>query len=553
MFVCFLTSSLFVWHVQSTSFYLSNFISFSLQPTDSLQNAVIENIKRFNTFNSQLSRPPDLAIEDYIKPLELSATDLFLVSFCSGLREAYCSGAGCCLDLLYQKDFKPITDLEDPRYEIKTLNFEEYCKKKRPLPDSLSSYPSQYLKVLVDQKLKPATGDSLEKRAYKERTLSRLYSLLLWIFKDAKHTSTSTDGGREITIIRQNALLVPLCFLPFVSVVCHKMMNVKATPAANPKLPCHTDQQDARQVRPPHSLMGYVAVTPKRVQVVHNKEAVEPDHSDVGLWKKFLPNVADDNCFPSQFFYFTKMSQSDGKNWKRDDYAEGRYVSLLSHYVHLLLEAVMSDYSNKKNMYSVHLDNLVCNLWASTMFPWLITQQTPVPEYLQTFDAPMSPFRRKFEDIRSQKVPYLYDDSDDVNPRAPINQSDAYDEAERFALPFLDGIYEYVQKLVLYCSVKCRAHAAKPGCHAECSLWAILLLVAFFVNLFFVLPYIGDLAVFLFCVIALFACYLSLVVYMLTCTMSAPRCHSFSEMTRESTDAFFLHRWATVRAYCIRL
>ncbi len=483
----------------------------------------------------------------------MSAIDLFLISFCSGLREAYCSDGGCCLDLLYQKDFKPTSDLEreNPRYEAdQKLNFEEYCNKMRPLPDSISCYPSQYLKSLVDQKLKPATGDSLEKRAFKERTLSRLYSLLLWVFKDAKHTSTSADGGKDIMIIRRNALLVPLCFLPFVSVVCHKILNVKADPA-NSKLPCHTDQRDDRRVRPVHSLMGYAPVIPKRPQVTPNKDAEESDNSDVGLWKKFLPILADDNCFPSQYFHFTKMSQSDGKNWKRDDHAEGRYVSLLSHYVHLLLEAVMVDYPNKKKMYSVHLDNQVCNLWASTMFPWLITQQTPVPEYLHTFDAPISPFRRNFEDIRCQKVPYLYDDSDLPNPAAPINQSDAHDEAERFALPLLDGIYEHVQKLVLRCSFKCRAHAAKPGCQAECSLWAILLLVAFFVNLFFVRPYIGDLAVVLFFLMGGFACYLSFVVYILWCTMSAPQCHTFSEMTRESTDAFFLHRWATVRVYCI--
>ncbi len=466
----------------------------------------------------------------------MSAMDLFLVSFCSGLREAYCLEGGCCLDLRFQKDFKNSDAESNPDAK---LDFAAYCQEKKPLPDSISCAPSCYLKSLIDNYLKPNSGDGAEKRSYKERSFARLCSLLIWVFKDAKHTSANDMG---IIRIRQNALLVPLCFLPFVSVVCHKILNLDFN--KNRKFPCLTDQcdNDYRKTRPRHSLMGYSAVIPKRSSAKAKKDVEETDINHADLWKRFLPSVtADDNSFPSQFFQFTKMSASDAKHLKvHNDCCEGRYISILSHYVHLLLEAVRSDYPNKKNMYSVHFDNLVSTIWASTMFPWMITQKPAEPEVYQT----NVPFRRDFEKLRCQIVPYLYDD---INPKAPSGRSDAYDDAERFALSFVEEIQAFIKKQILNVSSKCQAQAAERNCYVRCSQKAIVLLM-----LLFSLPWVqfhtGILALsFLLAACAFLLVHILLVAYFIWQNISSPQTNTFSEMIRESTEAFFLHRWATVR------
>jgi hypothetical protein len=533
----------FSHHIFHIAFYLilcptlhSSDSRFSFQHSDPVQNSVIENIKRYNTCNSQLTRPPESTLEEHLKPQDMSAIDMFLVSFCSGLREAYCLEGGCCLDLKFQKDFRALDSDSQPEAK---LDFAAHCKQKKPLPDSISCDPSYYLKSLIDNFLKPNSADAAEKRSYKERAFARLCSLLIWVFKDAKHTSADDSG---IIRIRQNALLVPLCFLPLVSVVCHKMLNLDVN--KNRKFPCLTDQNgsDNRKTRPRHSLMGYSAVTPKISSSNPNNDMGEFDTSHADLWKKFLPSaVADDNCFPSQFFHFTKMSQADAKYWKEhNDYGEGRYISLLSHYVHLLLEAVRADYPNKKNMYSIHFDNLISTIWASTMFPWMITQKPAEPEV----DQRNIPFRRDFEKLHCQIVPYLYDD---MNPKAPCKQM-PFDDPERFSLSFTDEIQTFIKKQILIVLRKCQAQASERKCYARCSQKTIGLLI-----LLFSLPWIqfhmGNIA--LCCFLAAGAYLLAdilLVAYFLWQNLSAPQTYTFSQMIRQSTDAFFLHRWATVRS-----
>jgi hypothetical protein len=522
-------------------------IRFSLQDRDPLQKDAIANIGWYNAFNSQLTRPPDLGLEEHIKPQDISAMDLFLLCFCSGLKEAYCLDGGCNLVLKFQKDTKS-GSTPDVQFD-----FAAHFSQKKPLPDSISCDPSLYLKPFIDNFLKPDVSDSTEVRSYKERAFARLCSLLIWVFKNAKH-ATADDSG--VLSIRQNALLVPLCFLPFVSVVCHKMLSIDARSSRN--FPCLTDQSDSDNRKPPytrprHSLMGYSAVVPKRPDAKVQKDADESDSIlDTDVWKRFLPSVtSDDSSFPPQFFHFTKMSPANAKYWRQhNDYPEGRYISILSHYVHLLLEAVRADYPNKKNMYSVHFDNLICTIWASTMFPWMITQKRAEPE----IGRMNTPFRRDFEKIRCQTVPYLYDDLNPKNPWDPKNSSnqiETYDYPERFSLSFGDEIYEFFKKQILNISFECETQAAKRNCGAQCSRLVILLLM-----LFFTLPWMGRFgSAAFYCILAicaLLSAYILIVAYFLWQNSSRPQANTFSHMIRESTDAFFLHRWATVRA-CVEI
>jgi hypothetical protein len=512
---------------------------------DPLQATAIGNINNYNVFNSQLTRPPELGLEEQINTQDISAMDLFLMCFCSGLREAYCLENGCPLVLKFQKD-TPSGSTIDVQFD-----FAAHYSQKKPLPDSISCDPSLYLKPFIDMFLKPVSNDNLELRSYKERAFARLCSLLIWVFKNAKHT-TADDSG--ILSIRQNAMLVPLCFLPFVSVVCHKMLSIDAQ--SGRIFPCLTDQSDNRKAphtRPRHSLMGYSAVIPKRPDAKVKKDADDSDGIlDTDIWKRFLPSVAsDDSSFPPQFFQFTKMSPANAKYWRQhNDYPEGRYISILSHYVHLLLEAVKTDYPNKKSMYSVHFDNLICTIWASTMFPWMITQKPAVPE----IDQMNTPFRRDFEKIRCQTVPYLYDDLNPKNPWDPKNSSnqiETYDYPERFSLSFGEEICEFFKKQLLNISFQCQTQAAKRNCRAQCSRLVILLLM-----LFFTLPWMGRFgSAAFYCILAicaLLSAYILIVVYFLWQNSSAPQANTFSQMIRESTDAFFLHRWATVRA-CVEM
>jgi hypothetical protein len=561
LLMCFVVASLFVSYFLLVSLRFLNISRFSLQPSDPSQSKVIDYIKRYNAFHPQLTRPPDLALEEQVKSQDLSAADLFLVCFCAGLRDAYCSGTGNQLnntlelnfhrDLKSQKDATKSEDL--PKYLPDVpLNFKQYCDQMKPLPDSISCGPSRFLKGFVDTFLKPDSSDKPETRLHKERAFARMCSLLIFVFKDANHTLTNDE--KSMLQIRQNALLVPLCFLPCVSVVCHKMLYPDNN--KNQKFPSqiltHTEQSDSRRARPYHSLLGYVAVTPPMPGVQRNRDSEESETDREmfcdGLWKKFLPMVTDDNHFPSQFGQFTKMSLSDGRSFKLSDCSEGRYVSLLSHYVHMFLEAVRADYPNRKNMYSVHLDNLVSTIWAATMFPWLITQKVPAPSYQNTSDLANVPFRRDFENLRCQAVPYLYDDS---NPKkAPNNQLDAFDDAERCSLSISDEIYDSCAKQMSKLINYVQAQAAKPKCQSEFSLYAILLLVSFFG-----LPWIHNSTLLYLCmaILTVLSAHVSVVFYYVWHLRSLPHSRSLSQMTRESTEAFFLHRWATVRKLCARL
>jgi len=87
-------------------------------------------------------------------------------------------------------------------------------------------------------------------------------------------------------------------------------------------------------------------------------------------------------------------------------------------------------------MYSVHFDNLISTIWASTMFPWLITQKAAVPDYQHGFNHPNVPFRRDVANLRCQNVPYLYENSESTKP----NQNDSYDDAEYYALSVADKL-----------------------------------------------------------------------------------------------------------------
>jgi len=518
---------------------------FSLQGNDRLQNTINTNLQRYNSWNSQLTPPPfeaGLVLED-IKAQDMSAMDLFILCFCSGLREAYCMENGCVLEMNFHVELEPKTDKlnpEIPKTKDLPLVYEEFLKQKKPLPDSVSCEPSAYLKTLIDNHLKPDSSDSPERRVYKERAFARLCSLLIWVFKDAKHN----PDEKKPWIIRQNALLVPLCFLPFVSVVCHKILNYHA-PNQNKAFPCLTDQNDNRKSRPKHSLIGYIAVIPQRPSDKPNKDIEQESvssHDDPSIWQRFLPRGADDNSF---FFHFTKMSQD--RSWKvHSDLPEGRYVSLLSHYVHLLLEEAKNGYPKKKSMYSVHFDNLITTIWASTMFPWLITQKSAVPDYQRGNDDPNVPFRRDFANLRCQNVPYLYDASESSKPIQKVS----YDDAECFALSFREKILDLLNKFQLKFSAYCQAAAAKMS-HADISLRAILLLVTFF-SLPWTHYYAGEVAFYIaLAVTAIFSGFYLLVAYFLWRNISAPEASTFADMVHSSTSAFFLHRWATVRSYFV--
>ena len=541
MRMCFLTALISASHPSFVSPSHSISSRFSLEGSDKLQGAVNSNMHRYNSCNSQLAPPPfetGLVLED-IKAQDMSAIDLFLLCFCSGLREAYCMENGCTLDLKFQVEFK--ADKNNPEkknHDTKDLEYEEFEKQKKPLPDSIECEPSAYLKILIDNHLKPDSSDSPERRVYKERAFARLCSLLLWVFKDARH-----NPGDKPWIIRQNALLVPICFLPFVSVVCHKLLNYYS-PNQNKAFPCLTDQNDTRKTRPKHSLIGYVAVIPKRPSTKPQKdieEEAESRHDDSNIWQRFLPRGADDNSF----FHFTKMSQD--RSWKlHSDLPEGRYVSLLSHYVHLLLEEARNGYPKKKSMYSVHFDNLISTIWASTMFPWLITQKAAVPDYQHGFNHPNVPFRRDVANLRCQNVPYLYENSESTKP----NQNDSYDDAEYYALSVADKLSELLNSFQLNFSAYCLAAAAKMT-HADISLRAILILVTFF-PLPWIHYYAGEIAFYITLAIStIFLGFHLLVAYFFWRNISTPQANTFAEMVHDSTDNFFLHRWATVRAYLI--
>jgi hypothetical protein len=410
------------------------------------------------------------------------------------------------------------------------------------------------LKVLIDNHLKPETRDSVESKAYKERALSRLCSLLLWVFKESRHSS-SKDDERSSENIRRNALLVPLCFLPLVSVVCHKILHIDKDKSLLSFL-CFTKQHDKRIARPRHSLLGYVADTPSRSQLAAPVDSSEdPDSiqdNPALLWKRFLPNF-EKGHHPSPVFCFTKMLPSDG-NWKQhSDCPHGRYVSILSHYVHLLLDAVRADYPNKKNMYSLHLDNLVTTLWASCMFPWLATQNAAVPDN-GMLNLKNIPFRRDFEQLHcldiadNQITRYLHDPHDESSSKSSSISGDAYDYAERFSLAFVDEFYELIKRCLHHFLVFCQAKAADPTCPAICSLLAVALLVGVFCwpwLLFSAGPFVSyclaSALLFLSGLLSLF------VYFFLWRKAAASQSQTFSEMIRESSDAFFLHRWATVR------
>ena len=489
--------------------------------------------------NSQLPRPPDLALEE-LKPQDLSAIDLHLVCFSLGLRETYYTG-NCCLELRYQRDVKlpkPHKSNPDP-----SVDFKQFCDQMKPLPDSISCDPSVYLKPVVDVWLKPDSNDTPELRTLKERAFARLCSLLIFVFKEAKHTSLSDEKIN----VQQNALLVPLCFLPFVSIVCHKILPWDC--GNNQKILSHTNQLDTRQEwRPVHSLVGYVPVIPSLSQVQPSKDSEETEPDPESLWKKFLPQVTDDNCFPSQFHHFTKISPSDGRSVKLNESSEGRYVSLLSHYVHVLLDAVRADYTTKHTMYSIHLDNLVSTIWSATMFPWVITQKPAVPSYQNTDVHANVPFRRDFDKLHCMNKQYLYDEYKNYDDPDSLfsSQVDNFNDEERFALPLISELCEFFMNLKSDLSLKFQAQAAKPTCPSNCSKFGIVLLV-----LFFLLPWAQNNFIFYFMTIVLvvLSALLSVFVYFMWRMRLAPQANSFSQLTRESTEAFFLHRWATVRAY----
>ncbi len=243
--------------------------------------------------------------------------DLFLVCFCTGLREAYhCVDVDNCnsLQLSVQKFFKlPPTKDEPKRGELRFVPFDykQYCDKMMPLPDAISCAATVYLKQLCDNMLKPDSNDEVEKRIFKERSFARLCSLLVFLFKVANSSSKDDDTLQ----IRQNALLAPLCFLPLVSVVCHKILNAEHN--KNQKFLCHTDQSDTRVSRPFHSLVGYIASIPSRSQANPSKDGDDSETDRENLWNRFLPSVTD----PNQLQLFSKLPPAD----KRLDCAEGRY------------------------------------------------------------------------------------------------------------------------------------------------------------------------------------------------------------------------------------
>lgn len=528
-------------------------IRFSLNPSDPSQSKVIDYIKKYNGVNSQLTRPPDLALEEP-KPQDLSAMDLYLVCFTLGMREAYCTG-NCSLELKYQMDLKPpkpLNQKSDQNVPIPSpihlsIDFKQFCDQMKPLPDSISCDPSLFLKPFVDGCLKPDSKDSLEIRTFKERAFARLCSLLIFVFKEAKHASLHTSSSNEKINVQQNALLVPLCFLPLVSIVCHKILPWDVD-GSNQKILSHTAQLDTRKFRPAHSLVGYVPVIPSLSQGQPSKDSEETESDVESLWKKFLPQVTDDNCFPSQFLHFTKISLSDGRSVKLNESSEGRYVSLLSHYVHLLLDAVRADYATKHQMYSIHLDNLVCTVWSATMFPWIISQNPAVPSYKDTDVHANVPFRRDFDRLRCTDKLYLYDEHklyDDTDSLFG-SQVDNFDDEERFALPLISEFGEFFMNLMADLSLFFQAQASKPTCPSNCSKFGIVLLV-----LFFLLPWAQNNFIFYFLsvVLVVLSALLSVIVYFMWRMRSVPRANSFSQLTRESTQAFFLHRWATVRAY----